>query len=242
MTTEQSKLGSTSEHAAPVSKENAKRVVERMEQCVYRNTHSCALIDLDLGFGSGLDWDTCDRCWNAGGIDGGDEHRDRFVRDKVAYWKRPENIKRANRQILVPLTVKHMDPAERKKLLPEDSRFSLRADLEWTKVKPSWQKAHSFLRSILSKGFTGKVATDEQFKQRHVSCFGTTPEGIYVQSPCPSLAKSKDQGRHYCNACGCGDRSIAHLDSKLMRFPHLECPRKRPGFSNHEVQPSQESD
>lgn len=38
----------------------------------------------------------------------------------------------------------------------------------------------------------------------------------------------------FCGACGCPRTNLAELSRKL-RFAYLECPRRRPGFSNAEA-------
>lgn len=48
---------------------------------------------------------------------------------------------------------------------------------------------------------------------------------------CPKL-ETVDSGR-YCGACGCGRWWASELSRKLRRG-YLECPLKRPGFSNAE--------
>jgi hypothetical protein len=101
----------------------------------------------------------------------------------------------------------------------------------WARVKQSWQKAESFAKSIASAGLLQEKEVDPvTFEKRTVSCFGLSLEQERVQDPCPSLVVGSDGG-HYCNDCGCGERSLAKLDKKLT-YPYLECPRRRDGFSN----------
>ena len=84
-----------------------------------------------------------------------------------------------------------------------------------------------FLRSAIS-GF----ATPEVFERRLRSCFGA--DGV---PPCPSLVPTED-GSGFCGACKCpkwrGARLKGDLLSKLV-WRKLDCPLKRPGFTNSEV-------
>ena len=103
------------------------------------------------------------------------------------------------------------------------------------------QRAKSFAQSVVSRGIVSTVKSavsgsncgarvDElTYQLRRLSCFGN---GADIPS-CPKLALGKHG--HYCNACGCGDRSIASLDGDdytKLHYPFLNCPLKRPGFSN----------
>lgn len=75
-------------------------------------------------------------------------------------------------------------------------------------------KAYSYLKSISS----GK-ASPEVIAQRAQSCY----------APCSELLRTKNGD--FCRACGCGMRPEAELHRKLG-YAYLECPLKRPGFSN----------
>jgi hypothetical protein len=72
--------------------------------------------------------------------------------------------------------------------------------------------------------------------RRHISCFGKDLEGNYVSPPCENLRLSKNGTTHHCGGCGCGDNKLTQLEpgltaSKLL-YPNLQCPMKKPGFSN----------
>lgn len=231
MTMERSGTGSSVPLVVPASDEAPEE--KRREQCPFRSRNrTCELINSALGWRHGVDLEDCDRCWEAGGPDssGGSTVRKAIVDEQVRSWKQPHKIARASRPVLIGLTINHMTPEERSKLLGDrQASFNFRSEEEWERVKPTWKKALSLGKSLLSKAW--KPVSKETHEERHISCFGTTPQGIYVQPPCPSLSKSRHAGRHYCNACGCGDQPLALLDSKIT-YPHLECPRQRPGFSN----------
>jgi len=119
-------------------------------------------------------------------------------------------------------------------------------ELRWEKVKPAWSKAATWLgeqatrAQSLGKSLISEIVGAEiplpVLQKRHISCFGKTVEGDYVQEACPNLVKSPSRGTHYCGGCGCGDTPLTQLEpgltlSKLL-YPFLECPLKRPGFSN----------
>ena len=121
-------------------------------------------------------------------------------------------------------------------------------NLQWVRVKDSWQRAIPWLVEkkaqavSLGKSLFSEITAEEVpaplLQRRHISCFGKTLEGQVIAAPCPNLTLSKG-GTHHCGGCGCGDNSLSQLEpglvaSKLL-YPHLECPLKRDGFSNSEV-------
>lgn len=75
-------------------------------------------------------------------------------------------------------------------------------------------QAYSYIKSI-----TSGQASPEVIKQRVASCY----------APCSELLRTKKGD--FCKACGCGFRPEAELHNKL-KYKYLECPLKRPGFSN----------
>lgn len=103
----------------------------------------------------------------------------------------------------------------------------LNALVGWRETRPSWSKAASWLKSEVSKR-VGKISLNV-LDQRKQSCFG----GVSSEA-CNMLRKHTD-GFHYCGSCGCGVREEARLDGKpsKLEYPYLECPLKKPGFSNH---------
>lgn len=105
----------------------------------------------------------------------------------------------------------------------------------WARVKDGWRLAQSFAKSLASKALMDPISLP-LLEQRHTSCNGTTLDGQITSAPCEYRQASKEKGRYYCGACGCGDRDIARLDTKLL-YPYLECPKGAPGFSNHQATP-----
>jgi len=70
----------------------------------------------------------------------------------------------------------------------------------------------------LTKSITSGTAPPEIVAKRNESC-----------NTCPMM-KIED-GKRYCNACGCGSWRLSDLDKKLT-YAYLECPLGRAGFSN----------
>lgn len=76
------------------------------------------------------------------------------------------------------------------------------------------------------QSITSGRATDQTIARRKLSCFGD-PE------PCKML--KVEGGRKFCGACGCGKWLLADLDggpSPKLQNHYLNCPLRRPGFSN----------
>lgn len=92
-------------------------------------------------------------------------------------------------------------------------------------------KMKELLRGAVSYGKAVASALVEEIDEdtlrlRQQQCF----------APCPELVKGGD-GFHYCGACRCPHRKASRLDGPgftKLHFPNLECPLKRPGFSNGE--------
>lgn len=115
---------------------------------------------------------------------------------------------------------------------------------EWTRIRHLWDKAQSFVTSAATRGLVatgmdaaglessgGIKAAPEVVSQRERSCFGG--EG---QFECELLQRGPDGP--YCGGCGCGPRNLALLKRadggyNKLEYPHLACPLKKPGFSNH---------
>lgn len=85
--------------------------------------------------------------------------------------------------------------------------------------------AISKLKSFLKSGMSSQTLTevsDELAELRLSSC-----------RACPHFVLSQTTPDHHiCNKCGCGERKI--LEIAVKKLPYLECPLKRPGFSNEE--------
>lgn len=117
----------------------------------------------------------------------------------------------------------------------------------WSKVRPSWEKAHKFILTM-SSSILGRV--DPEIRSlRILSCHGVDKTGKQVDSPCQSRIFSKEKQFHSCNQCGCGDTEIARISSYgstedrplfkkeeyiKLDFPYLQCPMQKKGFSNYE--------
>lgn len=97
--------------------------------------------------------------------------------------------------------------------------------LAWTADDSLLDKVGNVLGSVLS----GRT-TPEVILIRKGSCFGNTDKGT---PPCPALRMDVDGS--FCDACGCGRWGLANLDGTILPklgWAHLNCPLKRPGFSN----------
>ena len=87
-------------------------------------------------------------------------------------------------------------------------------------------KVSDMLKAYARARIWGYGAPEEVVAKRRASC-----------ESCPSFCRSG--GREWCGACGCGsNREEAMISggsgpSKLT-FLKLDCPRKRPGFTNEE--------
>lgn len=219
---------------------------KRESQCSFRRAGCCDIVNATLGWRHGMPLDHCDRCWNAGGPENGGGP----VRDSIAMAYRDfalANIRSANREIITVLLRDHMTPEEVQAFRNDpEYNWIVSRESRWAMVSSSWDLAESFVRSVASRGFTGRRVDLTVKGRRHVSCTGTTLEGVRVSDPCPALVSSqKNPGSSYCNECRCGDRSIAWITKPQtdptsvtkLDFPFLECPRGRPGFSNEGQMP-----
>ena len=98
----------------------------------------------------------------------------------------------------------------------------------------SFSAIKSFAISMVSRGVNNKKVDIPVKKLRVLSCFGNQ-KGIV---PCPHLAQSKTEGKHYCSGCNCGDKKRTWLVSEdeeysKLDYPKLNCPLKMPGFTNY---------
>lgn len=116
----------------------------------------------------------------------------------------------------------------------------------WNSVKDSWEKANKFIESANSRGIIstalnaagvendlGDRVSDELYNQRFTSCFGNNDKNIHR---CDNLKYIEGKGS-FCGSCGCGTYKLAQLDGEgytKLHYPHLECPLKKPGFSNYD--------
>lgn len=127
---------------------------------------------------------------------------------------------------------------------PSDETVS--AKRGWFKVRKTWKDAVNFAASMASTVVTIDPKTRSL---RVLSCHGLDDVGKQSQPPCVHRAYSARKRFHFCNACGCGDKSIARLSSvgsdadkptvsadewSKLDYPYLACPIGAPGFSNAE--------
>ena len=125
--------------------------------------------------------------------------------------------------------------------LSEDEKIQqLHYSLRWTpEISESFKEAEEveqwnlaqqglyFISSILS----GKNASQEELKDRYLSCFGIDIDSNQqIKEMCPSARESQFSG-YFCSDCGCGDTKRANLKKKL-HYKKLMCPRRRKGFNN----------
>lgn len=220
----------------PELKAQKEREEARGRECPLRVRGGCEDIRGNLGWNHGTDMETCDLCWNQGGPTGGAAFRDDLMRQIIDEMSDIEHLVDMPKDVIEAMLRWHLTPeaAETLRQHPEFS-FALHKREMWDRVKGTWHQADSFVRSMMSRGVTNKYVPLTIKEKRHISCFGTTMQGEKVGTVCRSLQKSREGDRHYCGACGCGDRANARLDETpygKLDYPYLECPRQRPGFSN----------
>lgn len=216
--------------------------LKRESECPARHQSQCAIINDELGWKHGCPLSDCDKCWAAGGPQSAASPpiRAELTRRYILGVKKNLMSGAISRETFETLLQRHCTPEEAAaaRAHPELGWVLDRGKL-WDKVKGSWDKADSFMRSLKSRGLAN-VHVDLTVKGvRRASCFGVNPEGRKVAEPCPSMTSSTQwEGKHFCNACGCGDKELALLDADdypKIDYPYLECPRGRAGFSNSKL-------
>jgi hypothetical protein len=213
---------------------------KRCDECPHRLPHQCSRVSATIGMEVNTPLPACDACWTQGPeTEEAKVYRDQYAATMIAYLLRVENFKRLPPSMQKVMLEKHSTPEAAAALNshPEVEMSRKRPD-RWTRAKPSWEMAESFIKSLASRGFTGRKVELTVKGRRHISCFGTDLEGTQVQPPCPALASSKDGKHHYCNDCGCGDQPLALLDGdgyQKLDYPYLLCPRERDGFSSQSL-------
>lgn len=254
---------------SPSATDARERERVRLGQCPNRRpgaSHSCALVDVSLGWQHRMHIYDCDQCWERGPTSPAGEfwrmcYVDEVVESLVKHppsqmqplvtltiagrHLRGEAAKRyimraapaVGEEAAIKLAAPHgaeFEAAVREKLAgmtPEQALDELAPSVRWSKVRGTWEKAQAFAKAIASRGILqDRHADDLIVAQRTVSCTGVTPRGEVLGEPCPSLQQT-EKGL-FCNDCGCGDKEIAELTGSKWTFPYLECPRRRPGFSN----------
>lgn len=184
-----------------------------------------------LGWVDGRPLSQCDKCYELGPhTEEARALRKEFARETIEAAKKPENLRRHTRSVLVPLTIMHMTPEEREKL-HEDIAVASNKRAMWAEVEPLWKQAVSYVRARMSGQKlpqTDPIARN----QRNISCFGVTTEGVRIGPPCPMLMR--DGEKSYCGACGCKRNEVTRLDGNPSKldFVELKCPLGRSGFSN----------
>lgn len=200
----------------------------RSTECSARLSGQCANVNTAVGFPVSVNRAQCDACFTAN-----QTVWPNYVRNVVeAVRKNPVVVPEANRELFQELhgPIGNPGPSEKD---------------EWDKARPFWEMAESFVRSMASRGLSGKRVSLPILQARELSCFGevksATTEGSYSKlmyphlpcpakrigfsnhkgdantggGPCKNLSLSKDGQHHYCNACRCGDTSLARLDSHV---------------------------
>lgn len=129
--------------------------------------------------------------------------------------------------------LKHFKEDKEKKLDIRKSWVDLRKE-----VGRHLTLIQSFGVSMASRGIRNKKIDGPTKQLRVLSCFGNQSVGGEL-IPCKHLKKSKTPGKHYCGACGCGDRAGTHLMAEgktysKLDYPVLSCPIGMPGFTNYE--------
>jgi len=197
--------------------------IAREHQCPFREKSQCLYLNGLLGWPHGYSLEDCDACWALGSVSSpeGLDHLHGVASHVVTEFSTPARISKLPRGVLVALTVKHAS-IDLDTFRVEASRAS-----KARVIAPLWQRATSLVKALSSK-FTSTLPPHD-YALRHISCFGTTPDGVRVANPCPSLQESA--GHFYCGACGCGTKWWAALDTLKLSFPELPCPRERPGFT-----------
>jgi len=196
-----------------------------------------------LGWKHGCSMEVCDQCYLLGGY--GSKEGDAFRKEKEDRIRAKMIAVKGNGNpdaMKALLTWTGITPEQKLSIEGQpDYEFLKERKKTWAKVLPTWEMAEAFVKSMLSKGITGKKVDLTIKGARHVSCFGTTLDGVRREDPCPSLMRGSNF--YFCGACGCGEVEIARLGGEgytKLDYPYLECPRKRNGFSNSEEGPPRE--
>ena len=104
----------------------------------------------------------------------------------------------------------------------------------------------SFAMALASRGLNSKKINKATKQLRVLSCFGNKESGG-ILPPCDHLKNSDTEGKHYCGACGCGDREATWLISESEKYskldyPKVACPLHMPGFTNYAASQPDESE
>lgn len=212
----------------------------RMLECPARTAKgTCQLVDMALGFRNAMKLITCDECFTKGPRSSqAAAYRGKYVDLCVNGLKPIDKLRRSPRELIFAMTALHLTPGEATAAMADpDVWHQMNAEILWQDARASFEEAghfqkgtlKDFLKSMWSRLFDRPI-DPEMLALRRKSCFN---------QPCPSLSIARDGVRHYCGACGCGEKEIAMLDDPMgegrytkLEYPKLMCPRRRPGFSN----------
>ena len=96
----------------------------------------------------------------------------------------------------------------------------------------------SFAMALASRGLKNNKINKATKQLRVLSCFGNENVGGILPR-CDHLKESETgEGKHYCGACGCGDREGTWLVAESEKYskldyPKVSCPLMMPGFTNY---------
>lgn len=136
-------------------------------------------------------------------------------------------------------TVQKWDPVKEEFYLdvsdPQTERY---LDDVYERIHPGvlrWRRrggivAKAAQATSLVAAMTSGAAAHEVVARRKLSCLG---DGTPQNPQCTAL-KVTGAGK-FCAACGCGTWPVANLDGGILpklSWAKLDCPLKRPGFSN----------
>ena len=107
-------------------------------------------------------------------------------------------------------------------------------------LKKKLSMVQSFAVALASRNINNNKINKPIKQLRVLSCFGNQ-NGGGILPPCEHLMESETgEGKHYCGACGCGDKKgtwlIQEADNySKLDYPKVACPLNMPGFSNYVV-------
>lgn len=114
-------------------------------------------------------------------------------------------------------------------------------------IKDKLSMVQNFATALASRSINNKKINTPIKQLRVLSCFGNQNSGG-VLPPCEHLKESEvSEGKHYCGACGCGDKKMTWLVQKSdnyskLDYPKVACPLQMPGFSNYVISTPDESE
>ena len=114
-------------------------------------------------------------------------------------------------------------------------------------IRKKLSMIQNFAMALASRNLNNKKINTPIKQLRVLSCFGNQDDGG-ILPPCEHLMESETgEGKHYCGACGCGDRKGTWLiqqadDYSKLDYPKVACPLQMPGFSNYLVSNPDEAD